>query len=221
MSPDSGVVVGTRPTVEAPPELTGWAGAATAVHACQVMALPITLRLDVAGHDVIAIDFAYNAFDWSESLAEFPERPASVLVETRLGLADAPSIELPGRPLDPLLWSIGLHAFGEEPAPWLVPGYRYRLRRWPSLSGIGVDLDRVRMIAMLGNAFATAAELSAAAQTSVGDAQRLINALSVAGILRRSAEAPALEPAISHDPGAIPDHPTAGLFARLRERWGR
>ena len=71
---DSGVAVGTRPAVEAPPELAGWAGAATAVHACQLLAVPMTLRLDVAGHDVIAIDFAYNAFDWSGSLEEFPAR---------------------------------------------------------------------------------------------------------------------------------------------------
>jgi hypothetical protein len=41
------------------------------------------------------------------------------------------------------------------------------------------------MIAMLGNAFATADELAAAANTSPGDAKRLINGLVVAGILRR------------------------------------
>ena len=87
-------------------------------------------------------------------------------------LPDAPSFELPGRPLDPLLWSIGLHAFGDEPAPWLVPGYRYRLRRWPALSGIAVDLDQVRMIAMLGNAFATADELAAAARHHASTTRR-------------------------------------------------
>jgi hypothetical protein len=219
MAPDSGVAVGTRPTVEAPPELAGWAGAATAVHACQLMALPMTLRLDVAGHDVIAIDFAYNAFDWSESLEDFPERPATVLVETRMGPPDVPTFELPGRPLDPLLWSIGLHAFGDEPAPWLVPDHRYRLRRWPALAGIEVGLDQVRMIAMLGNAFATAAELANAAHTRVEDAQRLINALTVAGLLRRSGGAPAPE-AAGQTVSPITSGPT-GLFARLRERWGR
>ncbi len=219
MSLDTGVAVGTGPTVEAPPELAGWVGAATAVHACQQMAVPMTLRLDVAGHDVIAVDFAYNAFDWSTDLMDFPTQPASVLVETRPGLADAPTIELPGSPLDPLLWSIGFHAFGDDPAPWLVPGNRYRLRRWPSLSGIEIDLDQVRMIAMLGNAFATADELAQAAQTSVADARRLINALSVAGLLRRSAGAPALDAAAQHK-SPITSGPT-GLFARLRERWGR
>ncbi len=218
---DTGLAVGARPTVEAPPELAGWAGAATAVHACQLMAVPMTLRLDVADHDVIAIDFAYNAFDWSESLEAFPAHPRTVLVETRPGVADAPTFELPGRALDPLLWSIGFHAFGDEPAPWLAPGYRYRLRRWPALSGIDVGLDQVRMIAMLGNAFATAEELAAAAHTRQADAQRLINGLSVAGLLRRSAGAPALEAVDQHDLATASGRRTTGLFARLRERWGR
>jgi hypothetical protein len=212
----STLAVVTRPTVEAPPELAGWAGAATAIHACQLMAMPMTLRLDVAGHDVIAVDFAFNAFEWSVSLDDFPTAPATVRVETRPGLADAPTIELPGQALDPLLWSIGLHAFGDQPAPWLVPDHRYRLRRWPALAGIAIDLDQVRMIAMLGNAFATADELAAAAHTSPRDARRLVNALSVAGILRRSANAPAPD-------GDVQVHatPASGLFTRLRERWGR
>jgi hypothetical protein len=216
---DTGLA-GARPTVEAPPELAGWAGAASAVHACQLMAVPMTLRLDVAGHDVIAIDFAYNAFDWSGSLEAFPAKPKAVLVETRPGVPDAPTFELPGRPLDPLLWSIGFHAFGDDPAPWLAPGYRYRLRRWPALSGIDVGLDQVRMIAMLGNAFATSDELAAAARTRPGQAQRLINGLSVAGLLRRSAAAPPPEAIDQHDLATASGRPT-GLFARLRERWGR
>jgi hypothetical protein len=216
---DSGLAVGTRPTVDAPPELAGWAGAASAVHACQQMAFPMTLRLHVAEHDVIAIDFPSNAFEWSVSLDDFPHAPETVLVETRPGSLDAPAIELPGRSLDPLLWSIGLHAFGEEPAPWLVPGHRYRLRRWPSLSEVPVNLDQVRMIAMLGNAFATADELAAAAQTPPLDARRLVNALAVMGILRRSAGAPAFEAAGPHRRPTASG--TTGLFNRLRERWGR
>jgi hypothetical protein len=219
MSPDSGVAVGTRVTVDAPPELAGWAGAASAVHAIQQMAMPMTLRLHVAEHEVITVDFAYNAFAWATPLGAFPTTPASVLVETRAGALDAPSIDLPGKTLDPLLWSMGWHAFGDDPAPWLVEHHRYRLRRWPSLSDLTIGLDQVRMIAMLGNAFATADELAAAAHTPPSDARRLVNALSVAGILRRSAGAPALldaAPAPSPAPAS-----STGLFSRLRERWGR
>ena len=45
MSPDSGAAVGTRVTVDAPPELAGWAGAATAIHAIQQMPMPVTPRI--------------------------------------------------------------------------------------------------------------------------------------------------------------------------------
>lgn len=225
MSPESGVVEKSdRRIIEHPPELAGWAGAASAVHAIQHMAIPMTLLLDVAphrgaAHDTITLDFAYNAFEWTGSLQDFPFAPASVHIETRPGIPDLPSLDLPGRALDPLLWLIGYHAFGDEPAPWMSPDERYRLRRWPSLSDLAIDLDQVRMIAMLGSAFATADELAAAAHTPPASARRLVNALSVAGILRRSIGAPAL------NAGAAPQrsHTTSthGLFARLREKWGR
>lgn len=219
MVPESGLVAGSRPADAAPPELSGWAGAATAIHAIQQMTTPMVLRLDIAGRGGVTIDFAYNAFDGDLDLDDFPVEPAAVLVETRTKDLDAPpEFELPGRSLDSLLWLIGYHAFGDDPAPWLVDGHRYRLRRWPSLSELSIGLDQVRMTAMLGNAFATATELAAAAQTPPADARRLVNGFSTVGILRRSAGAPPLIETIRRDG---PTHPVTGLFARLRERWGR
>ena len=70
---------------------------------------------------------------------------------------------------------IGYTAFGDEPAPWLREGDRYRLRRWPALAELNITLDQVRMTAMLGNAFATADELAAAAHTPPTDARRLVS----------------------------------------------
>jgi hypothetical protein len=216
MSPESGLVAGSRETVSPPPELTGWAGAATAIHALQQMAMPMTLTLDVAEHGPITIDFPFHAFSWDTPFAEFPHDPTSVLVETRPANPAQPTIALPGRPLDSLLWMIGYTAFGDRPAPWLREGDRYRLRRWPALADIAVTLDQVRMTAMLGNAFATADELAAAAHTPPADARRLVNAFSVTGILRRSTGAAALEL-----PAAAPAaEASTGLFSRLRERLG-
>jgi hypothetical protein len=199
--------------------LSGWAGAATAIHAIQQMAMPMVLRLDVADHGTVVIDFAFNAFEGPLSLADFPAHPVSVHVETRPAQPEQPSVTLPGRPLDSLLWMIGYTAFGDEPAPWLREGDRYRLRRWPALAELNITLDQVRMTAMLGNAFATADELAAAAPTPPTDSRRLVHAFSVTGILRRSAGAPALEAAV---PAAAAEASrSTGLFSRLRERLGR
>jgi hypothetical protein len=218
MAPETGLAVGSRQTVEPPrPELSGWAGVATAIHAIQQMPTPMTLKLDVAGHGLVSIDFPFHAFEWGTPITEFPEHPASVMVETRPASHDQPSIALPGRPLDSLLWLIGYHAFGDQPAPWLREGDRYRLRRWPTLAELSIDLDQVRMTAMLGNAYATADELAAAAHTPPADARRLVNAFSVTGILRRSSGAPALEQ-IATARGA--DASRSGLFSRLRDRFG-
>jgi len=228
MTPESGLAPGPRILPDAPPELSGWGGAASAVHAIRQMAMPMTLRLDLGPDGVVAIDFGMHAYEWDGHIAELPASPPLVLVETRPAPPDGrPSIEPPGKPLDPLLWTIGWHAFGDAPAPWLRPGERYRLRRWPSLTDIQVSLDQVRMIAMLGNAFANAAELAAAAGTSSGDAQRLINGFAVLGILRRSTGAgPIPQPALPAGGSAAQAAPRradspGGLFARLRERWGR
>jgi hypothetical protein len=183
------------------------------------MTTPMVLRLEVAGHGDVIIDFAYNAFSGGISLTEFPVHPETVIVETRpKDLDAAPEFELPGRSLDSLLWLIGYHAFGDEPAPWLVDEHRYRLRRWPSLSELSVSLDQVRMTAMLGNAFATSAELAAAAHTPPADARRLVNGFSTVGILRKTASAP---PLVETTRDADAGSPATGLFARLRERWGR
>ena len=219
MTLDAGLVTGSRETLQPGdrPELTGWAGAATAIHAIQQMTMPMTLRLDVFAHGTISIDFPFHAYEWEGALADFPTDPPSVQVETRLGSREQPSIALPGRQLDSLLWLIGYTAFGDEPAPWLRDGDRYRLRRWPSLADIQVNLDQVRMTAMLGNAYATADELATAAHTPPADARRLDNAISVTGILRRSAGAPALGAGV-HASGSPASQ--SGLFSRLRERFG-
>jgi hypothetical protein len=220
MSVDTGLAAGPR-TVDAPPELSGWAGAASAIHAIQQMNLPMTLLLDVSGFGGLTLDFGTHAFEWDASLADFPHAPTAVLVETRIPSADdPPAFELPGRPLDSLLWLIGYHAFPDAPAPWLRDDDRYRLRRWPALAELSLTLDQVRMTAMLGNAFATSDELAAAARTPPADARRLVNAFSTTGILRRSSGAPPLE-LPDPTPAAPASTRTGGLFSRLRERWGR
>lgn len=194
------------------PTVIGWASAATAIHSVRRIPTPVLLRLDVVGHGSIAVDFRHHAFHWETPLERFPEDPGAVLVETHPTTADAPApFDLPGRDLDGLLWLVGQHAFRDRAASWLWGDDRYRLTRWPNLAELPISLEQVRMTAMLGNVAATPAELADAVGVPVGEAQRLINAYSLMGILR-SAPAEAA-------PVAQPT-PVRGLLGRLRQRLG-
>lgn len=220
MAAEQGLDAVTRPApldVHAVHPLTeGWAGAAMAIHAVQRRPDSMYLRLDVSGHGLLSIDFRHHAYDWGTPLELVPERPATVLVETHPTFPGAPALfALPGRDLDPLLWIIGRAAFGDAPAPWLEAGRRYRLARWPGLSELSITLDQVRMTSMLGNGFATAHELAAAAGVTPAEAQRTMNAYALLDILRAAPDAPS-----SPAPVAAESATRRGLFARLRSRLG-
>jgi hypothetical protein len=220
--PDTGelqAIVGTGPSApsgHAPSE--GWAAAATAVHAVRLVAAPVVLQLAVAGHAAILIDVRYRAFEWDVPLDRFPVGADAVIVHTEPLDPDAPPLfDLPGRDLDGLLWTMGLHAFGEDPAGWMRPGDRHRLARWPNFTELAHTPEQLRMTAMLGNAFLTADELADAAGTRVGEAQRLLNALGLMDGLRSAAGDVAPPPTMRHGRTAK----GRGLFARLRDRLGR
>jgi hypothetical protein len=193
------------------PYSPGWASAAIAIDSVKRIPVPLILRLEAPGYGPITIDRRSHAFDWMSSLSEFPPEPSEVLVETQVTTADAPSpFALPGRTLDPLLWLIGYNAFGGAPASWLRPGERYRLSRWPNLTELAISASQVQATAMLGSVFADATELAAATHGRVEDAQRMINAYSLIGILRSTAAVDVAPPLV------IPA--TRGLFRRLRDR---
>jgi hypothetical protein len=132
------------------------------------------------------------------------------------GEGSPPMFELPGQDLDGLLWQIGLNSFDGAPAFWLAPGERYRLTRWPNLTQHSHNMSQVKMIAVLGNAYVSTAELAAYTGVDLGDAQRLVNALSLMRILSRSAEAPAV--VVAPQTAAVKRQ---SLFGRLRKRLGR
>lgn len=202
-----------------PPSTRGWTSAAIAVHSMREIATPMLMQLDVADLGSIVIDFRHNAFAWDTEVSIFPVDPASVSIFTQAVQLHSPAaFPLPGYNLDPLLWSMGLHSFHGAPASWLKPGARYRLRRWPNLTGLRHSVDQMRMISLIANTFLTAEELADATNTDTRDAQRLINALSLMGILRVSTESAA--PVLRTHPAAA--HPDAAptLFQRLRKRLG-
>lgn len=179
--------VGLRTSAEisAIPYTTGWTHAAIAVHSMQLIEVPMFLRLEADAHPPLLIDFRHHAFDWAVAMVDFPEHPLEVLVETEPTTVDAePLFALPGRDLDSLLWEIGRHSFAGLPASWLRPHDRYKLTRWPEFSEHVTALTQMRMTAMLGNVYLTASELAIAAGVEEVEAQSLLNAFSLMGILQ-------------------------------------
>ena len=209
--------VAQKPAPVSSPVTVGWTEAATAVMSVMSLKTPVHLRMHVEMHGPLLIDFRHHAFSWSTPLHLFPVDAVHTGLETVPTTADAPPFfELPGQNLDELLWEMGINSFGGAPAYWLSEGERYKLTRWPNLTQHSHNLSQVRMIAALGNGYASAAELAAFAGVDVSDAQRLINALSLMRILSRSVAAPA----------PVLPTPTAAakrrsLFDRLRKRLGR
>jgi hypothetical protein len=199
------------------PVTVGWTQAVMAVHSVLSLNSPVHLRMDIEMHGPLLIDFRHHAFSWSTPLEHFPVDAVHTRLQTVPTSADAPPyFELPGQDLDGLLWEMGIHSFGGAAAFWLAPDERYRLTRWPNLTRHSHNMNQVRMIAVLGNAYASTAELAAFAGVEESEAQRLINALSLMRILTRSSAVAAAT--------VVPETAAAkrqSLFGRLRKRLGR
>jgi hypothetical protein len=195
------------------PDAPGWSSAATAVHSMGKMPTPVLLVLMATGQPPLIVDFGQRVFSWALSLDRFPRDPDRVQVQTEALLAGAsPVFEHAPRNLDGLLWLIGLNSFAGGLAWWLPATARYRMTRWPNLTELSHSPEQMRMIAILGNAALSPEELARVSHSSPADAQRLLNALSLMGILESSEIAPAATPR------ALPEPPRQGLFRRVRER---
>jgi hypothetical protein len=209
--------VAPKPAPVSSPVTVGWTEAAMAVMSVGSLNTPMHLTMHIEMHGPLLIDFRHHAFSWSTPLHLFPVDAVHTRLETVPTTPDAPPhFELPGQNLDELLWEMGIHSFGGAPAYWLSPDERYKLTRWPNLTQHSHTLSQVRMIAVLGNGYASAAELAAFAGVDLSEAQRLINALSLMRILTRSAAAPA--PVLVAPTAAAK---RSSLFDRLRKRLGR
>jgi hypothetical protein len=199
------------------PVAVGWTQATIAVSSVMVLKTPMNLKMNIEMHGPLLIDFGRHAFSWSTPLENFPLDAVHTGLETIPGGADAPPMfELPGKDLDGLLWQMGINSFDGAPAFWLSPGERYRLTRWPNLTQHSHNMSQVRMIAVLGNAYVSTAELAKYSGVDEAEAQKLVNALSLMRILSRSAEAPAA-PMVAETAAAK----RRSLFGRLRKRLGR
>ncbi|MBI5160848.1 MAG: hypothetical protein HY996_05470 [Micrococcales bacterium] len=202
---------------EGPRYVTGWGNSAVEIHRVGTIPVPVTMRLEVADHPPIVIDFARRTYSATLPFDRYPIHPGSVAITAE---AVAPGSPAPfpgiGVQLDGLLWAVGITAFEGSAAPWLRPSDRYRLSRWPNFTELPHTMDYIRMTALLGAGFLSLPELCAGASVSVGQAQRILNALSLMGGLQvvGGVEEPTM--VLRQDAADQP----RGLFGRLRARLG-
>lgn len=198
--------------------ITGWTNAATEIHRVGSIVVPVVMRLSVAEHPQIVIDFARRIFHSDLPFDRYPAAPGSVQVAAEsVPPGSASPVPFPGQQLDGLLWALGMTAFGDSAAPWLREGDRYRLTRWPNFTELPHTMDTIRMTALLGAGFLSAGELADGAAISTASAQRVLNALSLMGVL--SVAAGTETPEVVFRAESARDS-RGGLFRRLRDRLG-
>jgi len=193
---------------------TGWARLAMALQPLHGSS-DVLLIADLADGTSIVIDWGRRDYWRYGGSGIFPV-DATV---TNVRIYRAPGARLPylvEQPddLSTLLWYVGLHAFPDATAWWFADNCRYQLTRWPDLTSLVHSPDQVRMTALLGAGIYTADELGRAAGVSMRDAQTLINALGLMGLLRET-------PVLAGSPVVqVATERKLGLFGRLRARLG-
>lgn len=116
------------------------------------------------------------------------------------------------RPIDEVLWSIGLAAAWERSG---LDGLRFKLRRWPDLARLPHRAEHIALCATLAARACTRAELAAATGTPATEVTHFLHACELCGLTQS-------EPDASDRPVAIAAAPNGlgGLFDRLRRRLG-
>lgn len=133
----------------------------------------------------------------------------------RLGPAEAVSARHVGhqKPLDPLLWRIGLHMPPREAMPWAGPGSRVRLRRWPDFGHLGAHRPHFAIAAHMSRSAWAADELAHASGQDLADVHAFLNACGLCGLIEIEHGAPPAPP-------PEPPQRVSGLFRRLRDALG-
>jgi hypothetical protein len=90
--------------------------------------------------------------------------------------------------VDERIWLIAHDSFDDEDSDVFVADERFKLTRWPQLGLHSQTLNQMRMTAMLDLMFLSVHELALAADVVETEAQRLVRAFSLMGILQRSAD---------------------------------
>jgi hypothetical protein len=133
----------------------------------------------------------------------------------RLGPAEAVSARHVGhqKPLDPLLWRIGLHMPPRAAMPWAAPGSRVRLRRWPDFGHLGAHRPHFAIAAHMSRSAWAAGALARASGQDLADVHAFLNACGLCGLIE-------IEHGTPPAPPLQPPQRVSGLFRRLRDALG-
>lgn len=168
-----------------------------AIQAVRQIPRPILVSLVPAGLPPIVIDLRTLTYDWDVPLASFPMAPGAVQVGTHYLDEDPRELSARATGVDPLLWMIGLHAFGGGRASWLRDGDRFKLKWWPDLDVTPHEPEPARVVKTLAGGLMSVEKLAAKARVELPLAHDVVNALSLMHALRRvegRGAAPSLPP---------------------------
>ncbi len=128
--------------------------------------------------------------------------------------------------LDDFLMHLGLHAGAGKLLPWLEEEAGYRLLRWPPLIGIHNRSHLFQLAALIAPKVHTISELVLLSGVAHRDVRDFLNACSLVGCLKMTAESqPAAarsggRPAAAATPRGAAGRVTTSLLQRIRTRLG-
>ncbi len=188
--------------------LAGWERLAVVLQTLQHEE-PAVLAVEFLDRPPLSIDWSRGYFWWDVPVGTAAFAPRISRLRMARGVRLPHVLEDPND-IPQLVWLMGQSAFDGGTAWWATPGARYTLDRWPDLGSLPHTPAQMRMTALLGTDAFTVEELAAAARVPDVEAQRLITALDLLGLLGvREGE-----------PLRRPRRASGGLFARLRTRFG-
>jgi hypothetical protein len=127
------------------------------------------------------------------------------------------SQEMPtSKPVDQLLWRVGLRMTSNPEVPWLQQDIAVRLRRWPDFGRFGAQRAHLTLAALLTKSSWRIEALREASGQTLVELQSFLAACELCGLLEieRVAPAKAVVPVVSRRTGV------SGLFRSLRNALG-
>jgi hypothetical protein len=173
------------------------------------------LRVRIVGHGTLYVSWRQRRFcsDFArDKLKPALEQHSFVLTTIA---SDSPELEQQmqqARPIDELLWSIGLSTGGEPPA---LCSARFRLQRWPDLARLPHKPMHIQACAALAARAMSADELAAAVGVSRRDACHFLHACELCGLTQTLPADTQAAPSVLPASGRF-----TGLFDRLRRSLG-